>query len=248
MFVLVVYTFICFSEKKQLKIVHSCGFDSLPADLGVLMMVNTMKDKKLDPVSVRLVLEDSKGVVSANTLASIIEVFESCSLMEHISMINPYYLNPRDEKTHYPSAPTSENMKLLSKSRDSLWVGYDWALKSWTTPYLMQSVDTRVINRSNALQDYTYGEGFTFYERMKAPNIVIAFILSSLYLLFQILLLNMISRKIMKFFLPQPQIKQHMLDSGYFRMKLVGTAQDEKGKTVTIFGHVIGLNGDPGYR
>jgi short subunit dehydrogenase-like uncharacterized protein len=112
----------------------------------------------------------------------------------------------------------------------------------------MQSVDTRVINRSNALQDYAYGEGFTFYERMKAPNVIVAFILSSLYLLFQVLLLNMITRKIMKSFLPQPHIKQHMLDSGYFRMKLVGNAQDEKGKTVTIFGNVIGLNGDPGYR
>eukprot|EP01040_Poterioochromonas_malhamensis_P010639 gene10639-11585_t len=238
------------AEKKQVKIVHSCGIDAIPADLGVYLMVDEFKKKGWHIAAIRLVLEDAKGTISAGTIQSAIEAYENSSILELVSISSPFFLNPRDSKSHSPTVPTREGVGILSNSRDSYIPGFDWTLRAWTAPYFLQMIDTRIVNRSNALLNWKYGQNFIFYERMKASRPIIALFLSAVYFFFHFLAFGTITRKLLKVILPEEDrhVKQEILDHGFFKFKLIGEGTDEGGRHVSLIGTIKAENGDPGYR
>eukprot|EP01031_Cornospumella_fuschlensis_P034747 gene34747-42073_t len=240
------------AERNHLKIVHACGFDCIPADIGTYMIVEELKRSNLNPTEVRLFLEESRGSISTGTMASLIEIFNSSTVWDIIQMASPYYLNPRDEKSGRP-AVAHVNARITLKASDNTMIGYDFAVHSWTAPYLMQFIDTRVVNRSNALQNWAYSRNFVFSERMKMRNFFMAMLVTILVTIFNLFMLNPISRRVAKLFLPSRTKgpSQYILENGYFKILLVGKGIDvnsPKQDVKQVKGRITAMNGDPGYK
>lgn len=230
---------------------NCCGFDCVPADIGVQMVVDELKSQNLTPKKVVLYADDAKGGVSVGTILSLIEVFEQSSWWSILNMLNPFYLNPRDEKMFGMPTIPHKRLRHLAYSCDSFFPGFDFTMCSWTAPYVMQTIDTRIVHRSNALQGWAYGNQFIFYERFKTKGPVVAMILSIALAIVDFMLLNFITRRILKYFLPNmiSGPKQEILDNGYFKIQLAGIGYDENSRRdQKIMAIVQADKGDPGYR
>jgi short subunit dehydrogenase-like uncharacterized protein len=138
------------------RIVHCCGFDSVPSDLGVLLLHHAARaDDAGDLQDTTLVVTALKGGVSGGTLASMMgqqdEVRASAERRRVVQ--DPYALSP-----DRPAEPD------LGGERDLDWVRYDGDLRMWVGPFVMAGINTRVVRRSNALQGWAYGRRFRYRE------------------------------------------------------------------------------------
>ena len=138
------------------RIVHGCGFDSIPSDLGVLLLHDAARaDDTGDLQDTTLVVTALKGGVSGGTLASMLgqqdEVRASAGRRRLVQ--DPYALSP-----DRPAEPD------LGGERDLDWVRYDGDLRMWVGPFVMAGINTRVVRRSNALQSWAYGRRFRYRE------------------------------------------------------------------------------------
>lgn len=134
----------------ETRIVHSCGFDSVPADLGTLLVQSFAAEQFNAPCdTVRIYLEAGSGGVSGGTLASFAEVFETASTdpLAQQTLRNPYSLAPRGERSG--TDPGEQRYP----QRDPL-------RSVWTGPSPMAPVNERVVRRSNALLGYPWGREF----------------------------------------------------------------------------------------
>ncbi len=134
----------------DVRIVHSCGFDSIPADLGTKLVQTHAIDEYDTPCElVRIYLEDGEGGVSGGTLASVlamVEAAESDPLARH-TLKNPYSLAPAGQRD---GVDTGEQRGVR---RDPL-------RSQWTAPSPMAAVNERIIRRSNAVLEYPWGQEF----------------------------------------------------------------------------------------
>nr|WP_246084496.1 hypothetical protein [Salinadaptatus halalkaliphilus] len=83
------------------RIVHSCGFDSIPADLATLLVQSFATDELGTPCDlVRIYLENGRGGVSGGTTSSVLEVFRAASTdpVARQTLRNPYSLAPPGER------------------------------------------------------------------------------------------------------------------------------------------------------
>jgi short subunit dehydrogenase-like uncharacterized protein len=138
------------------RIVHCCGFDSIPSDLGVLLVHQAASaDGAGDLGDTTLVVTGLKGGVSGGTLASMMEQLDEVRADPRLGRLvdDPYALSP--DRSAEPD---------LGDERDLARPSYDPALRMWLGPFAMASVNTRVVRRSNALQDWAYGRGFRYRE------------------------------------------------------------------------------------
>ena len=135
------------------RIVHNCGFDSIPSDIGVLVL-NEAAGELTDTT---LVVRRAKGGVSGGTLASlkgtVDDVRKDRSLMRVLS--DPYALSPA---RHAEPA--------LGNEADLRGAEHSDELGTWFGPFVMAPVNTRVVRRSNALRDWVYGRRFRYREVM----------------------------------------------------------------------------------
>ena len=135
-------------------IVHCCGFDSIPSDLGVYYLQQQAKQRfgqYCDRVKMRL--KSAKGGVSGGTIASGINVIKEARADRELRQA----LN--DAYSLCPSATTpSERPPLLVP------VQYDPDFQSWVSPFVMAAINTRIVLRSNALLECAYGENFYYEE------------------------------------------------------------------------------------
>jgi len=142
--------------ESETRIVHSCGFDSVPADLGTILVQSYATEAYANPCNiVQVYLEDGDGSVSGGTLASFGELFEAASndpIARH-TLANPYSLAPPGERDGVDSGEQT------SPQRDRLGSG-------WTAPSPMAPVNERIVRRSNALLDYPWGREFRCTEVM----------------------------------------------------------------------------------
>jgi len=138
------------------RIVHCCGFDSIPSDLGVLLLHHAARaDDAGDLRDTTLVVTALKGGVSGGTLASGMGQWDEmrASAERRRQVEDPYALSP--DRAAEPG---------LGDERDLDWVRYDTDLRMWIGPFLMAGINTRVVRRSNALQDWAYGRRFRYRE------------------------------------------------------------------------------------
>jgi short subunit dehydrogenase-like uncharacterized protein len=138
------------------RIVHSCGFDSVPSDLGVLLTHDAAAiDGAGDLEDTTLVLTAMRGGVSGGTLASALGQIDDmrASASNRRIITDPYALSP--DRDAEPA---------LGDERDLSGVRYDPGLQLWTGPFLMASFNTRIVRRSNALQAWAYGRQFRYRE------------------------------------------------------------------------------------
>lgn len=157
------------AETSGARIVHSCGFDSIPSDMGTYYIQNQAKKRfKCYLKSVRFALIKVKGGVSGGTVHSILNVMEEAVKNKKIRrlMSNPYSLNPDPD---FVGADKGE--QLVAR--------YSSELGSWTAPFVMSAINTRVVRRSNALLDYRYGVDFSYTETMATSGGLTGFALAS---------------------------------------------------------------------
>lgn len=135
------------------RIVHCCGFDSIPSDIGTFVLQQQAQRKWGAPANdVTFYLVTAQGGFSGGTVSSLLNVIKNVSRPEVRSVLgNPYALNPEGER----SGPDRQ---------DSMGVRYDKTVGAWTGPFLMAPINTRVVRRSNALMSYAYGKDFTYRE------------------------------------------------------------------------------------
>ncbi len=136
------------------RIVHCCGFDSIPSDLGVLMMHDAMAGRFSTGLeTVTFVLAGSRGGFSGGTVASLVHVVEQAASDRSVRRIvaDPYALNPEGEREG-PDGP------------DQAGPRFDRELGRWTGPFVMAPINTRVVRRTNALLGWPYGRQFRYAE------------------------------------------------------------------------------------
>lgn len=136
------------------RIVHCCGFDSIPMDMGVHFLQQEAKqryDRYCQEIA--LFVKATKGSASGGTLASMINTIEEARADRDIArmLANPYALNPDGERDG-------------SDRRDQTSVVLDDDAGCWTAPFVMAVINTRVVRRSHALAGYPYGRDFRYRE------------------------------------------------------------------------------------
>jgi short subunit dehydrogenase-like uncharacterized protein len=134
------------------RIVFSCGFDSLPFELGVFFCQETAKKVLGAPVSrvkgrVRDMTATVSGGTAASTKASFVAAARDLSLVALLQ--NPFVLTPGFEGPKQPRG----NKPLLDE---------DTGL--WTAPFVMATINTRNVHRSNMLMNFPYGKDFVYDE------------------------------------------------------------------------------------
>ena len=144
----------CSAEAKQTgaRIVFSCGFDSIPFDLGVLFVQEEVMSKlnKYAP-SVRGRVRDMNGEFSGGTAASMkatMAALQSDPELLNV-LVNPHAL--------------CEGFQGIQQDDDSKPV-YDEELDTWVAPFFMAPINTKNIHRSNKLMNHIYGESFKYNE------------------------------------------------------------------------------------
>ncbi|MDQ3933095.1 MAG: saccharopine dehydrogenase NADP-binding domain-containing protein [Actinomycetota bacterium] len=141
------------ARERGARIVHNCGFDSIPSDLGVLLLHEAAGELE----DTTFVVRRLRGGLSGGTLDSmkgmIDEVRSDRSLIKVIG--DPYALSP--DRSAEPD---------LGDESDLAGVEHDEDLGGWFGPFIMARINTRVVRRSNALQDWAYGRRFKYREVM----------------------------------------------------------------------------------
>ncbi|MEM8860095.1 MAG: saccharopine dehydrogenase NADP-binding domain-containing protein, partial [Chloroflexota bacterium] len=136
------------------KIVHTCGFDSIPSDMGVYYTQRQAIRTTDHPAkSINMRVKAFRGAVSGGTYASLSDSIEKAyeDRSQFKVLIEPYSLNPEGER----SGPDK---------RDLQSVVYDEISSSWVYPFIMAGINTKVVRRSNALAGYPYGKEFQYDE------------------------------------------------------------------------------------
>ncbi|MGP9688583.1 saccharopine dehydrogenase family protein [Psychrobacter sp. AOP22-C1-C5] len=138
------------------RIVNSCGFDSIPSDLGVYFTQTKAEEKFGETCNViHMRVKAAKGGLSGGTIASMATIFEEVGQdpSRRKQVANPYLLNNDKE------AP---NVRQTNISKPE----YDSEHKRWVAPFVMASINTRIVHRTNQLLDYEYGREFKYDEAM----------------------------------------------------------------------------------
>ena len=137
------------------RIVHCCGYDSIPSDLGALMVQEAFKQRHGRYASqVKMAAVDMKGGPSGGTVASMMNIVDELKENPGLRKVlgNPYALNPK-------------GLRGPDKG-DQNGVHFDKDLGMWTGPFIMAAINTRVVRRSHALMGQPWGEDFRYSEVM----------------------------------------------------------------------------------
>jgi short subunit dehydrogenase-like uncharacterized protein len=142
------------AERSGARIVFSCGFDSIPFDLGVLFLQRHARKSLGCPVSrVKGRVRSMKGTFSGGTLASFRATLAAAGKDRNLIGIlrNPFSLTPGFEGADQPLGNKPE---------------FDKSVDSWVAPFVMASINTKNIHRSNMLLNHSYGEDFVYDEML----------------------------------------------------------------------------------
>ena len=140
------------AKKSGARIVFSCGYDSLPFELGVFCAQEEAK-KAFGTAAPRVKgrVRQMKGTFSGGTAASMRAIFEAAA--KDLSLVallkDPFSLTPGFEGPKQP--PGNRPV-------------YDEELKTWTAPFVMANINTRNVHRSNMLLGFPYGRDFVYDE------------------------------------------------------------------------------------
>ena len=221
------------AKNNEVKIVNSCGFDSIPSDMGVYFIYKNILKKNL---SIKMRVTGAKGGYSGGTYASMQNIIKEASINKEIrrNLTNPYGLNPIGEQSG------------MDKS-DLRSVIYDSKIKTWISPFLMAGINTKIVRRSNALSNYNYGKEFKYDEAVMAGSGFkgrLNGIILSIPLIFLAAKPGSLFNKIFNFFSPKPGEgpNKKERESGYFNLRFFVFQE----KSDTAIFKVTG-DRDPGY-
>jgi short subunit dehydrogenase-like uncharacterized protein len=225
------------------RIVHCCGFDSIPSDLGCMMVQNEARSRYGAPCTqVMLYVKKTRGGVSGGTIASMMGFIERARTDKNITrvLLNPYALNP-------------EGTWQGSDGGDQQSVKWDEDIARWTGPFIMAGINTRVVRRSNWLRGLEYGEDFRYGEVSILPEGLSGRLQGELMRVGMGAFAGAVAFKptrwfLKKTFLPAPGEGPNRAEreSGFFNLGLIGKGTDAEGRPFRLKGSVVG-DKDPGY-
>ncbi|MCH7612694.1 MAG: saccharopine dehydrogenase NADP-binding domain-containing protein [Candidatus Marinimicrobia bacterium] len=227
------------ANENGVKIVHSCGYDSIPSDIGCWLLEEKSFELYNEPMqNVKLFVLGTKGKISGGTIASMVNLLKNANDEKSARIqSDPYALcqHVTDEMPH---------------QRMQSFVWYDPRVDSFTAPFIMAGYNSRIVFRSNDLLNYKYGRNFMYDEGIVIGRGMKGKLLGSLFMLglgiFMKLMTMSFTRYILlKTVLPKPgegPTKEER-ENGYFKMRLVGD-DEEKERRITV---TISNSNDPGY-
>ena len=152
------------------RIVHACGFDSIPSDLSVYALYRTARDDGSgELVETNLVVRSFSGGVSGGTMASMLEILDAASRSPDVrrQLADPYTLSTdrsaEPELGPQPDLPWRRGRQIAPELTGL-----------WTAGFVMAPYNTRIVRRSNALLDWAYGRGFRYSESMNVGSSFLA--------------------------------------------------------------------------
>ncbi|MDK6565025.1 saccharopine dehydrogenase family protein [Corynebacterium pyruviciproducens] len=141
------------------RIVHSCGFDSVPSDMGMFALARAAGEEFQ---RVQMVVTDLKGGLSGGTIASMKAALEDQNGEDALHGKYSLCPDPHDEAN-------MDGQKDMAVERTP---------EGWAGPFFMASFNTRIVRRSNSLLGHTYGYRLRYTERQKTGSKLAAYALT----------------------------------------------------------------------
>ena len=225
------------AKSKKIKIVNSCGFDSIPSDMGVYFIQNKIKKTcKNYAKSIKMRVAGIRGGISGGTYGSINNLLKEAYADKSVFKIlnNPYGLNPKDK------------MEGMDK-KDLRKIIFDKESNSWIYPFIMAGINTKIVRRSNALSNFQYGKDFRYEEAMMSGKGISGFF-KAILAVFPLAMVGLnpksFLKKIVNLFMPKPGEGPgfEKRKNGFYNLRFYITTDDNR----KAFAKVIG-DSDPGY-
>jgi short subunit dehydrogenase-like uncharacterized protein len=222
------------------RIVHTCGFDCIPSDLGVHWLQREMLAQEgVHCAAVKYRVESTRGAFSGGTVASMLNMFSEAErdpLVETI-LRDPYALNP-------DGAPRGLD------GPEKTYPEYDPDFNGWVAPFVMAEINTKVVRRSNALLGTPYGVSFRYDEGVLLPYGQLGFPLAVAVAGGSASLGAAMRSRVLRgwlgHLLPEPGEgpDRSARESGHFQIQLLGKHPDRSGADLRLR---IRAERDPGY-
>lgn len=220
------------------RIVHCCGFDSIPLDLGNFYLQQQAQKVYCAPcTTVKMAVYQMKGAGSGGTFASGINMFKEASTDAELSkgLKDPYFL-------------CSKEHGFSAVQRDVQTAVYDEDFDAWVAPFVMAVINTKIVHRSNELNGKAFGEKFKYDEVIRIGKGFGSHITASAIGLgmriFPLAITLPPSGYLIEKILPKPgegpSVKQQ--NSGFFDLRFIGKTDAGQRLTVKVTG-----DKDPGY-
>jgi trans enoyl reductase len=159
------------------RIVHSCGFDSVPSDLSVYALYRAARDDGAGELGeTDFVVRSMRGGLSGGTIASAVEILHAASSDRDTrrQLADPYTLSSdrgaEPELGRQPDLPMRRGGQIAPELAGV-----------WTTGFFMASYNTRIVRRSNTLLDWAYGRRFRYSENLSVGSSVLAPVASAAF-------------------------------------------------------------------
>lgn len=226
------------SKQSGARIVHSCGFDSIPSDLGVKFLQDESQQRFGSYCEiVKMRVKAMQGGASGGTIASGVNLYKEAAGNQQLQreLRDPYSICGKE----FSNRIAQHNVK----------TEFDEDFDSWAGPFVMASINTRIVFRSNAISDQLWGEQFQYDEAMltgsgKQGQKRAKRLAFGTGMMMGALALSPIRWIAEKFILPKPGTgpsKEKQL-SGSYDLLFLGTTKEEEKIATRVTG-----DRDPGY-
>jgi short subunit dehydrogenase-like uncharacterized protein len=230
------------------RIVHSCGFDSIPSDLTVYALYRAAKRDDAGHLGeTNLVVRRFAGGVSGGTVASMMEVMATSSADPEARrlMSDPYTLTTdragEPEFGHQSDTPWRRGRDIAPELAGT-----------WTGAFVMGATNARLVRRSNALLDWAYGNDFRYAENMSVGSSVVAPVAAAMGTAVNAAVFGLGSRYFDKLprgvldrIVPKPGTgpSERAREKGHYRVETYTTTS-----TGARYRATMAQQGDPGYK
>ncbi len=219
------------------RIVHCCGFDSIPSDLGVFNLQEAAIARLGEPFEeIETVLLGASGTASGGTFASLVGIMDE--------------IHDRDTRRALGDPYSLAGGK---RGPDQGWQRrprFSEALDAWTAPFLMAPINEKIVRRTNALLDERYGAQFRYGESMRtgkgwSGRLRAQVISGGMVGAVATLAVPPVREFVSKNFLPAPGEgpSREAVEQGFFKFRMFGRSSSRPERaTMTVTGQR-----DPGY-
>jgi short subunit dehydrogenase-like uncharacterized protein len=230
------------------RIVHACGFDSIPSDLSVYALYRAaLQDGTGELTDTDFVVRSFAGGLSGGTIASWLEVLRAVSADPELrrQFADPYTLSTdrgaEPDLGRQPDLPWRRGRQIAPELKGV-----------WTAGFMMAPTNTRIVRRSNALLDWAYGRQFRYSENMSLGSSVVAPVASAVISgvgnamtglgsrYFRLLPRGLVERVVPK---PGSGPSAATRERGYYRIETYTTTTDGARYVARM-----AQDGDPGYK
>jgi short subunit dehydrogenase-like uncharacterized protein len=142
------------AQRSGARIVHCCGFDSIPSDLGVFFLQQRARERFGAPCTrIKMRVKALAGAASGGTVASLMNVVKEAAGDAAVrrELADPYSICPPDHG-------------FVARQTDVSTAQYDPDFGTWIAPFVMAGINTRVVHRTNALSGNSYTSDFRYDE------------------------------------------------------------------------------------